>query len=125
MNLTKALAAVDRGLSVRRKSWGEGIFPRVVKINGQISITRGDGPPKSYTHDYPDNIAQDWTIVIAPGEVYEVQAAGWTITPAITQATVVWVSEADVHYRLEGDPEIKQTPIERFREIITTPLKRV
>lgn len=125
MNLIQALAAVERGLFIRRAAWGDGAFPRVAKINGELSITRGDGLPKRYTHDYPDNVAEDWEIVIARGQVYEVRAAGWTITPATTQATVIHVSDTDVHYRLEGDTTIKQAPIERFKEIVTTPLKRV
>ena len=43
---------------------------------------------------------------------------GRTISGAdIRGVTVVWCDGVDVHYRIDGQTEIKQTPIERFLAI--------
>lgn len=52
------------------------------------------------------------------GTTYYVPNQGRCITPQATRATVVHLNHIDVWYRLAGETEIKQTTIERFREII-------
>lgn len=57
-------------------------------------------------------------MTVKKGDTFQVQGRGWQITPATVTATVVWVDDRDVYYRLEGSLLVEQTSIERFEEIV-------
>lgn len=52
------------------------------------------------------------------GHTYCAYNQGNTITPQMKRVTIVHLNDQDVYYRIAGETEVKQTPIERFREII-------
>ncbi len=52
------------------------------------------------------------------GGVYAARNQGPAITGQTIQVTVVWIENGHVHYRLTGQSEIKQTPVNRFLEIV-------
>lgn len=56
---------------------------------------------------------------IEAGKTYEVSNQGNLITPKTNLVEVVWVEDGHVHYRIVGTTEIKQTPNDRFLEIIS------
>lgn len=58
---------------------------------------------------------------IEAGKTYTAYRQGTAITPATKQVKVVWIEGDSVHYRLEGSDVVKQTPLDRFIEIITPP----
>lgn len=64
---------------------------------------------------------------LAPGQVYTVRNQGTQLTPRSLAVRVHWVGPDRVHYQLARDlnseftPEIKETPIERFLEIVNQP----
>lgn len=43
---------------------------------------------------------------------------GTSITPVRLLATIVWLDGENVHYRLGDSQLVKQTPIDRFTEIV-------
>jgi hypothetical protein len=57
-------------------------------------------------------------VVIEPGQTYKAHNQGRNITPQTIEVRTVTVSDTDVYYRIVGDLEVKQTPIERFKEIV-------
>jgi hypothetical protein len=58
-------------------------------------------------------------LTIEKGKVYTAKNQGTAITPQTVQVVVDWVDGVNVHYRIVGRPwERKQTPIERFKEIV-------
>ncbi|MBX5130771.1 hypothetical protein HJB53_30235 [Rhizobium lentis] len=56
--------------------------------------------------------------MIEVGRTYTARYQGKTITPQFIEVTVVWVENGHVHYRRAGETEVRQTPIERFVEIV-------
>lgn len=52
------------------------------------------------------------------GQTYIAKNQGRAITPRNVKVTVVWIEDGHVQYRLEGETQIKQTPMDRFLEII-------
>lgn len=64
---------------------------------------------------------------LAPGQVYTAANQGMNITPHAITVRVHWVAPDRVHYQTapirseKFDPEIKETSIERFLEIINQP----
>lgn len=57
-------------------------------------------------------------MAIEIGQTYTAKNQGMAITPAEVKVTVVWIENDSVHYRREGETLVKQTPIDRFLEII-------
>jgi hypothetical protein len=43
--------------------------------------------------------------------------AGMAITPIKRKGTVIWDDGENIHYRLDGDVKVKQTPSDRFEEL--------
>ncbi len=41
-----------------------------------------------------------------------------SITPRSIKVTVVWVDGDYVHYRREGEVDVRQTPCKRFLEVV-------
>lgn len=60
------------------------------------------------------------TLEAAPivGQTYVARNQGTSITPRSINVTVIWVDGDHVHYRREGESEVRQTPRERFAEIV-------
>lgn len=52
------------------------------------------------------------------GQTYIAKNQGRAITPRDVKVTVVWIENGHVHYRLEGQEKVEQTPMDRFLEII-------
>ncbi len=61
---------------------------------------------------------------IEQGKTYTAYGQGNTITTQTRQVTVVWVAGENVHYRLEGTRQVKQTTLDRFIEVVTPPRGR-
>lgn len=51
------------------------------------------------------------------GRTYTAYRQGMTITPREVRVRVVWLENGHVHYQVEGDTTVEQTPLERFEEI--------
>jgi hypothetical protein len=60
-------------------------------------------------------------MTILPGKTYTARNQGTAITPHSKLVHVAWVSDRDVHYYLCGEAGIKQTPLQRFIEIVGGP----
>lgn len=56
---------------------------------------------------------------IQPGGTYVARNQGTAITPQDIAVTVVWLDGMNVHYRKEGEALVRQTPVERFSEIVS------
>lgn len=52
------------------------------------------------------------------GQTYVARNQGMLITPRSIDVTVIWIDGDHVHYRREGESEVRQTPRERFAEIV-------
>lgn len=52
------------------------------------------------------------------GQTYRALNQGVAITPQSFDVTIVWLDGKNVHYRRDGGTEVRQTPVERFLEII-------
>lgn len=56
--------------------------------------------------------------MIEVGKTYTAKNQGRSITPQVEFVTVVWIENDNVHYRLNFSHLVKQTPLDRFLEII-------
>jgi len=56
--------------------------------------------------------------MLEAGQTYIAKNQGRAITPRDAKVAVVWIENGHVHYRLEGETKIKQTPTDRFLEIV-------
>ena len=56
-------------------------------------------------------------VSIRPG-IYTAYNQGMCISPLTCEVIVVWSNSVDVWYRYDNDDQIRQTPVERFKEII-------
>ena len=52
------------------------------------------------------------------GQTYTAKNQGRAITPQSLKVTVVCIENDHVHYRLEGQEKVEQTPMDRFLEIV-------
>lgn len=55
---------------------------------------------------------------LRPGQTYHVRNQGTNITPEIRTVLINWVGPKDVHYHVNGTARIRNTPTERFLEIV-------
>jgi hypothetical protein len=55
---------------------------------------------------------------LIPGAIIKIHNQGVNITPHSVDVAIVWVNDTDVWYCVEGTFEVKQTSIERFKEIM-------
>ena len=53
-----------------------------------------------------------------PGDTYQIENQGTSITPTTIEVTIVWVNDDSVYYRKPGSTRVHETSIARFYEII-------
>jgi len=53
------------------------------------------------------------------GQKYTARNQGRAITPHSITVVIVWLDGDHVHYRRENEVEVRQTPRERFIEIVS------
>ncbi len=103
----------DRRVSPTRRPVSENkyvIFPGLTHQCHKVSIISETGEVEILK----DRIGTP----IEAGRTYIAKNQGRAITPRELKVTVVSIENGHVHYRLEGQTEVKQTPMDRFLEII-------